>query len=80
MKKVISLTYLFGVVFLLASALYFFASNWQVFSRLEKVALAGLLIVLFYGAAFVVDRVVKGAHFISNWLLVSGVILGRSSE
>ncbi|MBN8193821.1 GDYXXLXY domain-containing protein [Bacillus sp. NTK074B] len=74
MKKVVSLSYLFGVVFLLASALYFFASNWQVFSRLEKVALAGLLIVLFYGAAFVVDRVVKGAHFLSNWLLVSGVI------
>ncbi|MDX8344169.1 GDYXXLXY domain-containing protein [Rossellomorea sp. YZS02] len=74
MKKVISLTYLFGVVFVLASALYFFASNWQVFSRLEKVALAGMLIVLFYGAAFVVDRVVKDAHFLSNWLLVSGVI------
>ncbi|OIU69832.1 GDYXXLXY domain-containing protein [Rossellomorea aquimaris] len=74
MKKVISLTYLFGVVFLLASALYFFASNWQVFSRLEKVALAGGLIVLFYGAAFLLDRVLKGAHFLSNWLLVSGVI------
>ncbi|WP_341357055.1 GDYXXLXY domain-containing protein [Rossellomorea sp. y25] len=74
MKKVISLTYLFGVVFLLASALYFFASNWQVFSRLEKVALAGFLIVLFYGAAFLLDRVLKGAHFLSNWLMVSGVI------
>ncbi|WP_171051012.1 GDYXXLXY domain-containing protein [Bacillus sp. BHET2] len=74
MKKVISLTYLFGVVFLLASALYFFASNWQVFSRLEKVALAGSLIVLFYGSAFLLDRVVKGAHFLSNWLLVSGMI------
>ncbi|RBP02472.1 GDYXXLXY domain-containing protein [Rossellomorea aquimaris] len=74
MKKVISLTYLFGVVFLLASALYFFASNWQVFSRLEKVALAGSLIVLFYGAAFLLDRVLKGAHFLSNWLLVGGLI------
>ncbi|WP_299744502.1 GDYXXLXY domain-containing protein [uncultured Rossellomorea sp.] len=74
MKKVISLTYLFGVVFLLASALYFFASNWQVFSRLEKVALAGSLIVLFYGAAFLLDRVLKGAYFLSNWLMVSGVI------
>jgi uncharacterized membrane protein len=74
MKKVISLTYLFGVVFLLASALYFFASNWQVFSRLEKVALAGCLIVLFYGAAFLLDRVLKGVHFLSNWMLVSGVI------
>ncbi|WP_044339895.1 GDYXXLXY domain-containing protein [Rossellomorea aquimaris] len=74
MKKVISLSYLFGVVFLLASALYFFASNWQVFSRLEKVALAGSLIVLFYGAAFLLDRVLKGAHFLSNWLLVCGVI------
>ncbi|KSU60377.1 hypothetical protein AS034_16170 [[Bacillus] enclensis] len=74
MKKVISLTYLFGVVFLLASALYFFASNWQVFSRQEKVALAGSLIVLFYGAAFLLDRVLKGAHFLSNWLMVSGVI------
>jgi uncharacterized membrane-anchored protein/uncharacterized membrane protein len=74
MKKVIFLTYLFGVVFLLASALYFFASNWQVFSRLEKVALAGCLIVLFYGAAFLLDRMLKWAHFLSNWLLVSGVI------
>ncbi|MGR3765989.1 GDYXXLXY domain-containing protein [Rossellomorea sp. NS-SX7] len=74
MKKLISLTYLFGVVFLLASALYFFASNWQVFSRLEKVALAGSLIVLFYGATFLLERVLKGAHFLSNWLLVSGVI------
>jgi uncharacterized membrane-anchored protein/uncharacterized membrane protein len=74
MKKVISLTYLFGVVFLLASALYFFASNWQMFSRLEKVALAGSLIVLFYGVAFLLDRVLKGPHFLSNWLLVSGVI------
>ncbi|MGE6754643.1 GDYXXLXY domain-containing protein [Rossellomorea sp. NPDC071047] len=74
MKKMISLTYLFGVVFLLASALYFFASNWQMFSRLEKVALAGSLIVLFYGAAFLLDRVLKGAHFLSNWLMLSGVI------
>jgi uncharacterized membrane-anchored protein/uncharacterized membrane protein len=74
MKKVISLTYLFGVVFLLASALYFFASNWQVFSRLEKVALAGSLIVLFYGTAFLLNRVLREAHFLSNWLLVSGVI------
>ncbi|TYS85315.1 GDYXXLXY domain-containing protein [Rossellomorea aquimaris] len=74
MKKMISLTYLFGVVFLLASALYFFASNWQVFSRLEKVTLAGSVIILFYGAAFLLDRVLKGAHFLSNWLMVSGVI------
>ncbi|MGM0854038.1 MAG: GDYXXLXY domain-containing protein [Bacillota bacterium] len=74
MKKVISLTYLFGVVFLLASALYFFASNWPMFSRLEKVALAGSLIVLFYGAAFLLDLVLKGVHFLSNWLMVSGVI------
>ncbi|PFA66763.1 hypothetical protein CN378_12740 [Bacillus sp. AFS015802] len=74
MKKVVSLSYLFGVVFLLASALYFFASNWQVFSRLEKVALAGLLIVLFYGAAFLVERLVRGTHFLTNWLLVSGGI------
>jgi uncharacterized membrane-anchored protein/uncharacterized membrane protein len=74
MKKLISLTYLFGVIFLLASALYFFASNWQAFSRLDKVALAGSLIVLFYGAAFLLDRVLKGSHFLSNWLLISGVI------
>ncbi|KPL59206.1 GDYXXLXY domain-containing protein [Rossellomorea vietnamensis] len=74
MKKTVSLTYLFGVVFILTSALYFFASNWQMFSRLEKVALAGALIVLFYGASFLLDRVLKGAHFLSNWLLVSGVI------
>ncbi|WP_406686153.1 GDYXXLXY domain-containing protein [Rossellomorea vietnamensis] len=74
MKKKVSLTYLFGVVFILTSALYFFASNWQEFSRLEKVALAGTLIVLFYGASFLLDRVLKGAHFLSNWLLVSGVI------
>ncbi|MBW3110234.1 GDYXXLXY domain-containing protein [Bacillus sp. MCCB 382] len=74
MKKMVSLTYLFGVVFILTSALYFFASNWQMFSRLEKVALAGILIVLFYGASFLLDRVLKGAHFLSNWLLVSGVI------
>ncbi|MHA7138128.1 GDYXXLXY domain-containing protein [Rossellomorea arthrocnemi] len=74
MKKLISLTYFFGVVFLLASALYFFASNWQIFSRLEKLALAGSLILLFYGSAFLLDRVLKGAHFLSNWLLVSGVI------
>ncbi|PFG04571.1 putative membrane-anchored protein [Bacillus sp. es.034] len=74
MKKMVSLTYLFGVVFILTSALYFFASNWQIFSRLEKVALAGALIVLFYGAGFLLDRVLKGAHFLTNWLLVSGVI------
>ncbi|MGM0867140.1 MAG: GDYXXLXY domain-containing protein [Bacillota bacterium] len=74
MKKIVSLTYLFGVVFILASALYFFASNWQMFSRLEKVTLAGSLIILFYGAAFLLDRVLKGAHFLLNWLMVSGVI------
>ncbi|MCA1060776.1 GDYXXLXY domain-containing protein [Rossellomorea aquimaris] len=74
MKKIISLTYLFGVVFLLASALYLFASNWQVFSRLEKVALAGALIVFFYGTAFLLNRFLKSAHFLSNWMLVSGVI------
>jgi uncharacterized membrane-anchored protein/uncharacterized membrane protein len=74
MKKLISLTYFFGVVFLLASALYFFASNWQIFSRLEKVALASSLILLFYGAAYLLDRVLRGAHFLSNWLMVSGVI------
>lgn len=74
MKKTIALTYLFGVIFILASALYFFASNWQAFSRVEKVTLGACLILLFYGASFVIDRVLKGIHFLSNWLLLSGVI------
>ncbi|WP_064093124.1 GDYXXLXY domain-containing protein [Rossellomorea aquimaris] len=74
MKKLISLTYLFGVVFILASALYFFASNWQAFSRLEKVALSACVFLLFYGTSFVLDRILKGVHFLSNWLLISGVI------
>ncbi|NMH70480.1 DUF2157 domain-containing protein [Bacillus sp. RO3] len=74
MRKVVSLTYLFGVVFLLAGALYFFASNWQAFSRLEKVALAGSLLLVFYGAGFLLNRILKGVHFLSNWLLVSGLI------
>ena len=74
MKKSISLSYFFGIAFLLAGALYFFASNWQAFSRLEKVALGASLMILFYGSAFLLDRVVKDVHFLSDWLLVSGVI------
>jgi uncharacterized membrane-anchored protein/uncharacterized membrane protein len=74
MKKFISLTYLFGITFVLASVLYFFASNWQMFSRLEKVALGACLILLFYGTGFLVDRALKGRHFLSNWLILSGAI------
>jgi uncharacterized membrane-anchored protein/uncharacterized membrane protein len=74
MKRLTSITYFFGVFFILASALYFFASNWQAFSRIEKVFLSSCLILLFYGASFVLDRVLKRIHFIPNWLLVCGVI------
>ncbi|MFI8687557.1 GDYXXLXY domain-containing protein [Rossellomorea sp. NPDC077527] len=74
MKKFISLTYLFGITFVLASVLYFFASNWQMFSRLEKVSLGACLILLFYGTGFLVDRALKGKHFLSNWLMLSGAI------
>jgi uncharacterized membrane-anchored protein/uncharacterized membrane protein len=74
MKKFISLTYLFGITFVLASVLYFFASNWQMFSRLERVSLGACLILLFYGTGFLVDKALKGKHFLSNWLILSGAI------
>lgn len=45
--------YLLGIAMLLASIIYFFASNWPGMERLEKIYISGGLVVLFYGSAYV---------------------------
>ncbi|MDQ0860475.1 putative membrane-anchored protein/putative membrane protein [Bacillus sp. V2I10] len=74
LSKLIPLGYLSAIIFVLSGILYFFASNWSGFERLEKVGLAIGMMVLFYGASFLSGKILSNREALPKWLLVGGAI------
>jgi uncharacterized membrane-anchored protein/uncharacterized membrane protein len=69
--------FLLGISLLLAAIIYFFAANWAGMDRMEKVALSGGLVALFYGLAFALMkfRFMHRTHsFLARLFLVGGCI------
>jgi uncharacterized membrane-anchored protein/uncharacterized membrane protein len=66
--------YLLGISLILTGIIYFFASNWQGFDRLEKVLLSVGLMLLFYVASSILTLMLKRHDFLSKWLFVVATI------
>ncbi|WP_027409690.1 GDYXXLXY domain-containing protein [Anoxybacteroides tepidamans] len=66
--------YLMGVVLVLTSIVYFFASNWPGFERLTKVTISIGLIWLFYGTSFLLAHIMNRHDFLSRWMFVAGAV------
>ncbi|MCP3740919.1 GDYXXLXY domain-containing protein [Rossellomorea sp. BNER] len=77
--RVVQISYLFGVSMMLASVLYFFASNWQGLERLSKVGLSTVIILLFYGLSYLLAKAINNQTFLSRWMFVAaGISFGLS--
>ncbi|MFS0919291.1 GDYXXLXY domain-containing protein [Brevibacillus sp. 179-C 1.1 NHS] len=63
--------YFLSISLLLSSVLYFFASNWPLMGREQKIGVSVAIIVLFYLLSYGL-RLIKRHSFLSNWLLVAG--------
>ncbi|WP_424767660.1 GDYXXLXY domain-containing protein [Paenibacillus sp. sgz302251] len=66
-----------GVSLLLAAIIYFFAANWSGLGRADKILTSAGIIVLFYGASYILSKakIMLGHHsFLSSVLLVGGCI------
>jgi|GEM_PF-455601 uncharacterized membrane-anchored protein/uncharacterized membrane protein len=74
MGKIIPLGYISSIIFVLSGIIYFFASNWGGFERLEKVVLAIGIMILFYGASFLCGKLISNREDLPKWLLVSAAI------
>ncbi|MGN7471438.1 GDYXXLXY domain-containing protein [Brevibacillus sp. SAFN-007a] len=64
--------YFLAISLLLSALFYFFASNWPVLDRWEKIGVSAAVLVLFYLFSYVASLVWKRHSFLSNWLLVAG--------
>lgn len=74
MIKLIPLGYISSIIFVLSGIIYFFASNWGGFERLEKVGLSIGIMILFYGASFLCGKLISNREDLPKWLLVSGAV------
>ncbi|MED1795093.1 GDYXXLXY domain-containing protein [Brevibacillus nitrificans] len=71
-QNAVRLGYFLAISLLLSALFYFFASNWPVLSRWEKIGVSTSVLVLFYLFSYVATLVLKRHTFLSNWLLVAG--------
>ncbi|WP_078548902.1 GDYXXLXY domain-containing protein [Litchfieldia alkalitelluris] len=74
MKKIIPLGYLGGIILIITSIIYFFAANWEVFSRFEQLGLAVSSMLLIYFCAFLTSKLLAHQTFLYRWFLVGGAI------
>ncbi|WP_270182207.1 GDYXXLXY domain-containing protein [Alkalihalobacillus sp. CinArs1] len=73
-SKLIPTGYLVGLSLLISSIIYFFASNWQLFERTEKVLLAGILMLVFFILSFVLSNFQTAYSFLEEWIWLAGAI------
>lgn len=64
--------YLTSFSSIIASIIYFFASNWSGFSRFEKIGLSVCLLLLFYLFGFVVSKKIENHPFLGKWFIFTG--------
>ncbi|MGG1251080.1 GDYXXLXY domain-containing protein [Brevibacillus agri] len=71
-QKAVQTGYFLAISLLLSALFYFFASNWPVMDRWEKIGVSAAVLALFYLSSYVASLVWKRHSFLSNWLLVAG--------
>ena len=64
--------YFLAISLLLSALFYFFASNWPMLDRWEKIGVSVTVLALFYLSSYVTSVLLKRHAFLSNWLLVAG--------
>ncbi|MDQ0215874.1 putative membrane-anchored protein/putative membrane protein [Oikeobacillus pervagus] len=72
------ITYILGLIFLIAGIIYFFASNWQGFTPIEKTSLAIGLVLLGYVAALFYRNHHLFSYLSRWWLIFSAIAFGVS--
>lgn len=73
-SKLIDLAYILGIALIISAVVYFFAANWGGFARGEKVILISLLLIGFYGLAFLLDRLLVLRPLVGKLAFFSGVL------
>jgi len=68
----VRLGYFLAISLLLSALLYFFASNWPLLGRWEKIGVSFAMLALFYLFAYLFSFLLKRHAFLGNWLLVAG--------
>ncbi|TWI58051.1 putative membrane-anchored protein [Halalkalibacter nanhaiisediminis] len=73
-NRVIDFTYILGLSLVIAAIVYFFAANWGGLERAEKVGLITLLLVVFYGLAFLFAQMLRFRPLVGQLALFAGVM------
>ena len=73
-NRLVDLAYILGISLVIVAIVYFFAANWGGLERELKVGLITLLLISFYGLAFLFIRVVPVRPLVSKLLLFAGVM------
>lgn len=71
-QKAVQTGYFLAISLLLSALFYFFASNWPVMDRWEKIGVSAAILALFYLFSYAASIVLTRHSFLSNWLLVAG--------
>lgn len=71
-QKAVQTGYFLAISLLLSALFYFFASNWPVMDRWEKIGVSAAVLALFYLFSYAASIVLTRHSFLSNWLLVAG--------
>ncbi len=74
LKRLIPLGYLGSIILFLTGIIYFFAANWPLFSRFEKLTLSVSAMLLFYVVSVLSTRLLPHQLFLGKWFLVAGAI------
>ena len=68
----VRLGYFLAISLLLSALLYFFASNWPLLHRWEKIGVSLAVLTLFYLFSYLFSFLLKKHAFLGNWLLAAG--------
>ncbi|MBN2442938.1 MAG: DUF2157 domain-containing protein [Spirochaetales bacterium] len=71
-KKIVTLLYSIGIIFILAGVVYFVAANWQGFHKLVKLAILLFSMASFYSAGFIVHKKFGDSLFLDKLLTFTG--------
>ncbi|OEF95873.1 GDYXXLXY domain-containing protein [Desulfuribacillus alkaliarsenatis] len=72
--KLIQLAYILGIALILAGLIYFFAANWQGFTKATKLVLSVGVMLLFYGLSYGFYKLFSEHQFLSRLLLFAGCV------
>jgi uncharacterized membrane-anchored protein/uncharacterized membrane protein len=73
-EQAVKVGYVLALSLIIASVIYFFASNWGGFDKWQKISLSVGLLGLFYGGAFLLSAWMKRRPFLSELFFFIGCI------